>query len=375
MSGNESVVEEIVELGIEVIKPGGRPEELEAAAKAWRRLKSEVEDMVRDLDKSVGGSVGEAWRGEAARAFQAHWDDFAAAVLSATDDFGEAAQGLDTAAKNIREVNEEIEDIYLEIGISVGVSVGMSFLTLGVSAAVGTARVAMLAGRALDAAGRLGKALRTAGAKYRALYNSRKAGRLVAEGLLNWAGGTAGGVITSKAGGRGWEFGTNMIGGLAGATVGTAAGKAATALGGGDMLSGAAGGAAGAVSGDYLGSLRPGEEEFDLRQSAVSAVAGGAAGGLGGGARAIDRDLDGMARGLRNDNDFAYAGRRPEHEQTGVDAAFGASVPVAGGVSANTAKDRFDRVDACANDASTSPGRGVHTVPRSATDRIREDFG
>ncbi|WP_338906237.1 WXG100 family type VII secretion target [Streptomyces nigra] len=374
MSGSESLAEEIVELGIEVIRPGGRPEELEAAAKAWRQLKSEVEGMVKALDKDVRATVGDTWRGEAADAFAAHWDEFAAAVRGVTEDFDEAAKGLDDAAKCIREVNEEIEDIYVEIGISIGVSVGMSFLTLGVSAAVGTARVTMLAARALDAAGRLGRLLRVIGTAFRTLYNSGKAGRLLADGLLNWAGGTAGGMITSQLSGKGWEVGTNMIGGLTGATVGTAAGKAVSAVGGKEILSGVAGGAAGGMSGDYLDSLRKGEA-FDVRQSAVTGVAGAAAGGLGGGARAVDRGFDDMARGLRNDNDFAYAGDRPEHQQTGMDAAFGASIPVAGGVSANTAKDGFDGVDKSAEGARKAAGRGVDGHSGTATDRIREDFG
>ncbi|MGC9542567.1 WXG100 family type VII secretion target [Streptomyces sp. UG1] len=374
MSGNESAAEEIIELGIEVINPGGRPDELRAAAKAWRQLKSEVEGLVKDLDKDVRATVGHTWRGEAANAFQAHWDEFAAAVLSTTDDFDEAARGLENAADCIDEVNKEIHDIYIEIGISIGVSVGMSFLTLGVSAAVGTARVTMLVTRALDAAGRLGKLLRTIANIFRTLYNSGKGGKLLAEGVLNWAGGTVGGMITSQLSGKGWEVGTNMIGGVAGATVGTAAGKAVTALGGKEILSGMAGGAAGGMSGDYLDSLRKGED-YDIRQSAVTGIAGGAAGGLGGGARSVDRGLDDMARGLRNENDFSYSGDRPEHQQTAVDGAFGASIPVAGGVSANTAKDGFDGVDKSAEGAQKAAERSVEDDRKTATDRIREDFG
>ncbi|MEU0744216.1 WXG100 family type VII secretion target [Streptomyces sp. NPDC006134] len=368
------MAEEIIELGIEVINPGGRPDELEAAAKAWRQLKSDVESLIKDLDKGVKATVGHTWRGEAADAFQAHWDQFAAAVLSATDDFDEAAKGLEDAAKSIREVNEEIHDIYTEIGISIGVSVGMSFLTLGVSAAVGTARVTMLVTRALDAAGRLGRLLRAIGTAFRALYNSGKAGKLLAEGVLNWAGGTAGGMLTSQLSGKGWEVKTNMIGGLTGATVGTAAGKAVTALGGKEIASGIAGGAAGGMSGDYLDSLRKGED-YDIRQSLVTGIAGGAAGGLGGGARAVDRGLDDMARGLKNENEFSPGGDRPEHQQTAIDTAFGASVPVAGGVSANTAKDGFGGVDKSAEEAQKAAEQGLKDDRSAATDRIREDFG
>ncbi|MEU6147583.1 WXG100 family type VII secretion target [Streptomyces sp. NPDC047081] len=374
MSGNESVAEEIIELGIEVINPGGRPDVLEDAAKAWRKLQSDVEGLVRGLDKEVKRTVGHTWRGEAADAFEKHWEVFSAAVLDATDDFDKAAKGLDDAAKNIREVNEEIHDIYIEIGISVGVSVGMSLLTLGVSAAAGTARVTMLVTRALDAAGRLGKLLRIIADSFRWLYNSGKAGRLLADGMLNWAGGTAGGMVTSQLSGKGWELETNMVGGLTGVTVGTVAGKAATALGGGDIISGMAGGAAGGMSGDYLDSVRKGED-FDIRQGLVTGITGAASGGIGGGARVVDRGFDDMARGLKNDNDFVYSADRPEHQQAGIDAGFGASTPVAGGVSANTAKDGFEGVDKSAGEAQKAAGRGVAGNHQSATDRIREDFG
>ncbi|CAL9425809.1 hypothetical protein SUDANB145_01944 [Streptomyces sp. enrichment culture] len=374
MSGNESVAEEIVELGIEVCNPGGRPDELQAAAKAWRQLKSEVEGLVKSLDKDVRGTVGHTWRGEAANAFQAHWEEFAAAVRAATDDFEEAAKGLEEAAQNIQEVNDEIHSIYAEIGISIGVSVGMSFLTLGVSAAVGTARVTMLVTRAIEAAGRLGRLLQVIGTRFIALYNSGKTGKLLAEGILNWAGGTVGGMATSALSGKGLEVGTNVVGGLTGATVGTAAGKAVSALGGKEVLSGMAGGAAGGMSGDYLDSVRQGKE-FDIRQSLVTGVTGGAAGGLGGGARAVDRGLDDMSRGLRNESDFAYSGDRSEHQQTGVDVAFGASTPVAGGVSANTAKDGFDGVDKSVEGARNAAEKGTAGEAETATDRIREDFG
>ncbi|MCI3277887.1 WXG100 family type VII secretion target [Streptomyces cylindrosporus] len=374
MSGNESVAEEIIELGIEVINPGGRPDVLEDAAKAWRKLQSDVESLVRDLDKEVKRTVGHTWRGEAADAFEKHWEVFSAAVLDATDDFDKAAKGLDDAAKSIREVNEEIHDIYIEIGISVGVSVGMSFLTLGVSAAAGTARVTMLVTRAIDAAGRLGKLLRIIAESFRWLYNSGKAGKLLADGMLNWVGGTAGGMATSQLSGKGWELETNMVGGLTGATVGTVAGKAATALGGGDIISGMAGGAAGGMSGDYLDSVRKGED-FDIRQGLVTGITGAASGGIGGGARVVDRGFDDMARGLKNDNDFVYSADRPEHQQAGIDAGFGASTPVAGGVSANTAKDGFEGVDKNAGEAQKAAGRGVTGNHQSATDRIREDFG
>ncbi|MFJ7903857.1 WXG100 family type VII secretion target [Streptomyces sp. NPDC096198] len=374
MSGDESAAEEIIELGIEIINPGGRPEELEAAAKAWRKLQADVERLVTDLGREVKRTAGHTWRGEAADAFQAHWEELAAAVLDATKDFDEAAKGLEDAASCIRDVNDEIHEIYLEIGISIGVSVGMSFLTLGVSAAAGTARVTMLVTRALEAAGRMGRLLRLIGSTFQKLYNKGKVARLLTEGALNWAGGTTGGMLTSQLSSKGWELKTNLIGGLAGATVGTAAGKAVAAVGGKDVIGGMVGGAAGGVSGDYADSLRKGEE-FDLRKEAVTGITGGVAGGLGGEARAVDRSFDDMARSFRNESDFAYRGDRPEHQQAGTDVAFGSAAPVAGGVSANTAKDGFDTVDKSAEQPQKAAQSGLKGDHNSATDRIREDFG
>ena len=135
-----------------------------------------------------------------------------------------------------------------------------------------------------------------------------------------------------------------------------------------------AGGAAGGMSGDYLDSVRKGED-FDIRQGLVTGITGGAAGGFGAGARAIDGGLDGMARGLKNENDFTYSTDRPEHQQAGIDAAFDSSTPIAGGVSANTAKDGFDGMDKSAGEAQKAAERGVEGNHQSATDRIREDFG
>ncbi|WP_078508998.1 WXG100 family type VII secretion target [Streptomyces zinciresistens] len=374
MSGDESVAEEIIELGIEVIQPGGRPDELRDAAKAWRKMKSDIEEAVKFLDKEVQKTVGYGWRGESADAFERRWSEFATAVLNLTEEFDEAAQGLDEAAKNIDEVNNEIQDIYKEIGVSALVSVGMSFLTLGVSAAVGTARVTMLVTRALDAASRLGRILRFLGGKYRALYGKGNAGRLLAEGLGNWAGGATGGMITSKLSGKGWELETNLLGGFAGATAGTAAGKAVTGLGGKEIASGAASGAAGGMTGDALESVRTGQE-FNLKQSLVTGVSGAAAGGAGGSVRAVDRGLDDTARSIKNESDYAFGGNRAEHQQAAIDTSFASTVPVAGGVAANSAKDEVSDAEKSAQQAQKQASQGIKQTDSSSTDRIREDFG
>jgi WXG100 family type VII secretion target len=374
VSGKESTAEEIIELGIEVIKPGGRPEELEQAAKEWRSLKTEVEGILRDLNKEVEGAVGDTWRGPAAEAFEEHWKNFKSTVDKSTEQFDEAAEGLDKAAKGIREVNEKVEKIYTEIGISVAVSVGMSFLTVGVSAAVGTARVTMLVNRALDLCRGLGSLLRAVGTAFRTLYNSGRAGKLAAEGLANWASGTAGGMATSLASGKGFEVTSNLAGGLGGATAGAAAGKAASALGKGDFTSGVATGAVGGVAGDALNSTPVfSDKEFDAKQSAVTAITGGAAGGLSGTARGFDRGMKDIADDMSSD--FNYRGERAEHDRIAGDLAFGSSAEVSGGISANTGKDAAEEIDQIAGDASSGASEGVAGDSASPLDKIREDFG
>ncbi|MFG2098163.1 WXG100 family type VII secretion target [Streptomyces sp. NPDC048612] len=376
MSGDESVAEEIVELGIEIVHPGGRPDELREAAKQWRHLKSEADRIFGALDKQVNAAVGNSWRGEAADAFQEHWNQCKKAVDQVTVNFDEAAEGLEKAAKSIEEVNEEIEDIYIEIGISVGVSIGMSFLTLGVSAAVGTARVAMLAKRALDAAGKLGRMLRLIARTYRGIKGARylrpqmvQSGIKAMEGFaVNTASGTAGGVATSLLSGKGPEWGTNLMGGLGGASVGAGAGKVATALGRGDFVSGAVGGAAGGVTGDYLDSVRKGED-LNGRQTAITAVTGGAAGGVGGSLRGFDREMDRMARDIKMEN------RTPANHEANMDTAWGTVVPIAGGVAGNEGKDGFDDVEKSTGEGQTAAKQGAKGRNESATDEVRDVFG
>lgn len=264
----------------------------------------------------------------------------------------------------------------------------MSVFTFGVSAAVGTARVTMLVNRALDAIGMLGRALRLIAQGFRTLHSAGKWGKLTAEALLNWADGTAGGMITSQLNGKGWEVGTNLVGGFAGATVGTAAGEAATALGRGAIVSGMAGGAAGGFSSDALDAgvkhMLPDDknaktgkyaEDFDMRQATVTAVTGGAAGGVGGAARSLDGGLDAMARGLRDESDYAYEGPRPEHENAALDTGWASAVPVAGGIAANDAKEAFESVDKGEAVTEAAARRDSGGLSTPAVDKIEQDFG
>jgi hypothetical protein len=127
-----------------------------------------------------------------------------------------------------------------------------------------------------------------------------------------------------------------------------------------DVVSGMAGGAAAGVTGDYLDSVRKGED-FDPRTAAVTAVTGGAAGGAMGAAKQLD---------------FSDPlGNTPTGQVIAKDVVVGSGVPIAGGISANEAKDAFANVDKSAGDAQSGAKQGIEADRTSATDRIRQDFG
>jgi WXG100 family type VII secretion target len=376
VSGDESTAEEIIEMGVEILFPGGRPDELKEAAKQWRQLKTEVEGICQALNKDVERVVGGSWKGPAADAFREHWRSFKNAVEDATGEFDDAAKGLSDAADDIEAVNGEIQSIAIEIGISAALSLGMSVFTLGVSAAAGTARVAMLVKRALDAAGRLGQLLRAIAASFRTLYSSGTMGRLAGEGIVNFTTGYLGGTATSLLSGKGLEVETNLAGALGGATVGTAASKGATALGRGDLISGVAGGAAGGVAGDALNTTPLfSDKKFDVRETVITGITGGASGGTASLARGAHNGMGEFAHSVRNENDFSYSGPRAEHEGVVGDSTAGGAVSIAGGVSANTGKDALADLDASAETARSDAAEATPVGGSTATDRIREDFG
>ncbi|WP_405748085.1 hypothetical protein OG422_19715 [Streptomyces sp. NBC_01525] len=244
----------------------------------------------------------------------------------------------------------------------------MSFLTLGVSAATGTARVVMLVEKALDAAGKLGRMLRAVANAYKAFKNFHALTRVAAEFAMESASGTAGGVVTSVLSGKGPEWETNLAGGIGGASLGAGAGKLATALGGGDLVSGVVGGAVGGVTGDGLDSLAQGKS-MDMRQTAITAATGGAAGGAGGVARGFDKEMTRIAQ------DIKFEEPTPVGHEAGMDRAWGTTVPVAGGVAANEGKDRWEDVDKSTKEGRSGAEKGTRGRSGTATDEVRDVFG
>ncbi|MDT0381009.1 WXG100 family type VII secretion target [Streptomyces sp. DSM 42041] len=177
MSGNESAAEELVELGIELVNPGGRPDVLRDAAKAWRKLQKDLagdEGILKALERDVENTVGNTWRGEAADAFKLHFQEFKSAVADSVDEFDEVADGLDEAADAIEKCNDEIHQIYLEIGVTAAVGVATSFFSFGLTGAAAAANITRLAAQAVRIAGRLGTLLQRIAAIFRRLSSLNK---------------------------------------------------------------------------------------------------------------------------------------------------------------------------------------------------------
>ncbi|WP_030315635.1 WXG100 family type VII secretion target [Streptomyces sp. NRRL B-3229] len=305
----ESVAEKVYEAGIEVVNPGGRPDVLRTAAKAWRTVGEELEEAYGGLDRRVRCVLGEHWRGKSADAFQEYWRDVGKAVEQTMPLFEQASRGLEKAADHIEEINDEIHQIYLEIGVSIGASVLLSFVTVGFSAAAGAANALRLGAQAAEAATRLGRLLGAAARFFQTIRTSvrdKKVLGLAVELGAQWAAGTGTGIVTNLATGEKPEYMSNLYNGGLGALGGTfAAGHLASRLGGGVVATAVDGtvlGAFSSVAGDTVNNLRNGDR-FDASQMTLGAVAGGLTGGAG--SAAVHRATDGRslsrARGLTGD--------------------------------------------------------------------------
>jgi WXG100 family type VII secretion target len=395
VSGNESTAEEIVEAGFEIISPGGRPDELRQAAKAWRKMKSDVagsDGILAALDKDVANMVGHSWRGPAAEAFERHWHVFRTAVEQAVEQYDEIASGLDEAADAIEDCNNEIHAIYAEIGISIGVGVALSFVSFGFGGAAAAANATRLAAQAVRLAGRLGSVLRRIGATFRTLRALAQTHKFLANVGINAVGNFAGslgsaavqgGITPAELRDTAWQ---SSLGALAGTGPGlAAAGKVASHVGeglGGAVASGAAGGATGNVVGGLVvdgvrvgtGDLAASSDGFkemgyDALANAIGGTAGGAAAG-GAGHYASHQSAD-----------FQRPEGFPEYpERAGSDVVFEGIPAGLGATGAGVATDRIEQAAEGGSDTALGEQGNLSAgAPRSQSSggqrSIREDFG
>ncbi|MEU6545379.1 WXG100 family type VII secretion target [Streptomyces sp. NPDC046859] len=388
MSGNETGTEELIELGLELINPGGRPAELRQAAKAWRQLKSDVagpDGLLKALDRNVEDTVGHTWRGPAAEAFKHHWREFKAAVQDAVEEYDDIAAQLDAVADEIEAVNEEIHAIYAEIGVSIGVGVALSFVSFGVAGGAAAANVTRLAAQAVRISARLGALLRRIAQAIRAYQQAGTMTRLTAGFFVNWVGNTGGSLLGAGLTGENvdaakvWE--STWQGGLA-AAAGTPVAGPASALtrrmfprlgdAAGSLVENAAGGAVGNMAGglatDAHTALTTNEDPAWLKNLGVNA-AGGAVGGATVGAVGRYRDAIPTAR----DWDASRYGRRGENPDFAIEGPAGgvtAGLAGAGGELADRPEPPEDPKRRREKEAE-----GPHTAFGREQRSLEEEFG
>ncbi|GGY48863.1 WXG100 family type VII secretion target [Streptomyces djakartensis] len=389
MSGKESGAEELVELGLEIVNPGGRPDELRQAAKAWRQLKADVagpDGLLTALDKNVEATVGHTWRGEAAEAFRGHWRKVKAAVEQGVEEYDDIAKQLDEVADEIETVNEEIHAIYAEIGVSIGVGVALSFVSFGVAGGAAAANVTRLAAQAIRISARLGTLLRRIAAAIRAYQQAGRMTKLTASFFVNWAGNTGGTLLGAGLSGQDvdgakvWE--ATWQGGLA-AAVGTpagaaAAGKAAKIMD--DMASppSALGksvieNTTGGVVGNVVGGLAVDghtalttDEDPDWGKNALINAAGGAVGGATVGGAGHYRDSIPVAEGW-DPTRYGQRGDNPDFAIEVPAGGVGAGLAGAGGELSGSDDPAGKEKDKSADEPTTAFGRKQRS--------LEEDFG
>ncbi|MGW0563832.1 WXG100 family type VII secretion target [Streptomyces sp. NPDC003016] len=395
MSGSESATEELVELGIELVNPGGRPEELRQAAKAWRRLQSDLaglDGLLKALDKRVDAVVGTTWRGPAAEAFKRHWGEVKAEVGKATEQYDEVARQLDEAADSIEQINSEIHDIYIEIGVSIGVGVALSFVTLGLGSAAAATNVARLAGQAIRLSEQLGRLLHSIAAAMRSFQRSGKLAKLLMDFGINWAGNTFGATVGAGASADGVDgaglYEATWQGGVA-SFVGTPLGMAGAGgarylmrnrrtagfgmLAAENMAGGVVGNVSGGLAVDKISQDR-GEKPEWLKNVTVNA-AGGALGGVGLGAVGHHRQQGGVDGSFTPPADFD-ATRLPGGGRRGNGPHFAIDVPL-GGVGAAAAGVGGEVVAPDGSTDKNSPQKKAEANPQASPRQrdIRDDFG
>lgn len=119
--------------------PGGDPEALRRLATEWRAMAQELSTTGDQLDTQVFQVVGPHWRGSAADAFAAHWNQQHAAMQGSAQNFQRVARELDAYADQAEQIIEAIVEIALQIAEFELAGALLTFVTAGISDAVSAA--------------------------------------------------------------------------------------------------------------------------------------------------------------------------------------------------------------------------------------------
>ncbi|MEZ0068577.1 WXG100 family type VII secretion target [Streptacidiphilus sp. MAP12-20] len=119
--------------------PGGDPAALRRFAGEWRTMAGELTGTADHLDASVRSVVGPSWRGSAADAFSAHWQQQHHAMQQSAQNFQLVAKELDAYADQAEQIIEAIVEIALEIAEFELAGAFLTFVTAGISDLVAAA--------------------------------------------------------------------------------------------------------------------------------------------------------------------------------------------------------------------------------------------
>ncbi|WP_042384911.1 WXG100 family type VII secretion target [Streptacidiphilus melanogenes] len=141
MDINGAVADKVAEVlsMLDLPWPGGDPAALRRFAGEWRAMAGELATTADGLDREVHAVVGSSWRGSAADAFAAHWQQQHRTMQQSVQNFEAVAKELDHYADEAEQIIEAIVEIALEIAEFELAGAFLTIVTAGVSDAVAAA--------------------------------------------------------------------------------------------------------------------------------------------------------------------------------------------------------------------------------------------
>lgn len=127
----------------------GEPEAVNDVAAQWRGMSESLTNLATFQRQAAAATDG-GWQGEAHDAYLAKVEEVAEAIKSMAGQVKEVAGFLDSAAEEVRNVEQLVKDLVFELiewaAISLAVGAAGAIFTFGASAAAGAAAAAAKAG-------------------------------------------------------------------------------------------------------------------------------------------------------------------------------------------------------------------------------------
>jgi hypothetical protein len=111
-------------------KPGGDPQALDEAARAWHDLAAGIDEAFAEVGAALSQS---SWSGDAARAWAQRWEEYRGHGVSAANHGQEFGDELRTLARRIDEAQHEWEIALGAVAVSTAIGIGLTAFTFGIS--------------------------------------------------------------------------------------------------------------------------------------------------------------------------------------------------------------------------------------------------